>query len=145
MNRKISTDLKRLNQFVSGMDATYHELYYKLKISDSAMLILYSICNYGSSCTLKNICYDSGLSKQTINSALRKLENEKIIYLENYDHKRKIVHLTEKGEELSKVTALKVISIEDEIFSSWKKEDVDKYLELTKKFLEDLKERVDKI
>ena len=136
-----SKNLKRYNQFVSGINLVYHEISYKLKISDSAMMILYTICNYGKKCLLKTICYESGLTKQTINSALRNLEREDVIYLENSDLKRKMVCLTNKGEELTKKTALKVQSLENEIFDSWKEDDVNKYLELTERFLNDLKKK----
>ncbi len=40
------------------------------------------------------------------------------------------------------MTAMRVLQIEDEIFASWKKEDVEKYLELTEKYLDCLKERI---
>ena len=142
MEQIISKNLKRYNQFVSGIDATHHEISYKLKISDSAMVILYTICNYGKKCALKTICYESGLSKQTINSSLRKLEKEEIIFLENSDLKRKMVCLTAKGEELTQNTALKLLKLENEIFDSWDEKDVNKYLEFTERFLNDLKKKV---
>ena len=142
MEQIISKNLKRYNQFVSGIDATYHEISYKLKISDSAMVILYTICNYGKKCALKTICYESGLSKQTINSSLRKLEKEEIIFLENSDLKRKMVCLTAKREELTQNTAIKLLKLENEIFDSWDEKDVNKYLEFTERFLNDLKKKV---
>lgn len=136
-----SKNLKRYNQFISEINSVYHEISYKLKISDSAMMILYTICNYGKKCPLKTICYESGLTKQTINSALRNLEKEDVIYLENSDLKRKMVFLTDKGEELTKKTALKLQMLENEIFDSWTEDDVNKYLELTERFLNDLKKK----
>ena len=106
------------------------------------MVILYTICNYGKKCALKTICYESGLSKQTINSSLRKLEKEEIIFLENSDLKRKMVCLTAKGEELTQNTAIKLLKLENEIFDSWDEKDVNKYLEFTERFLNDLKKKV---
>ena len=76
VNTHSSKDLKRFNYLARELDAAYHEINVKLKISDSTMLILYAICDHGDSCPLRDIYYQFGISKQTINSALRKLEED---------------------------------------------------------------------
>lgn len=141
MNSFTSKDLKHFNHLITEMDAAYHDISLKLGLSDSAMSILYTICNYGESCLLQDICRQSGLSKQTINSALRKLETENILYLEMAGAKSKRVTLTDAGKALAQRTALQVIHTENEIFASWSREDVEKYLELTEDYLTALKEK----
>lgn len=141
MNSFTSKDLKHFNHLITEMDAAYHEISLKLGLSDSAMSILYTICNYGESCLLQDICRQSGLSKQTINSALRKLETGNILYLEMAGAKSKRVTLTDAGKALAQKTALQVINTENEIFASWSREDVEKYLELTEDYLTALKEK----
>lgn len=141
MRTHFSKELRRYNYLYNEIDAVYHELSLKLGLSDSSMLILYTICDYGDSCLLQDIYGNSGISKQTVNSALRKLEAEGIIYLEAAGPKNKKVCLTEQGRHLADRTAAKIIEIENHIFSSWEKEDVDKYLALTERYLNDLKER----
>lgn len=130
-----SKELKRCNYLFGELDKAYHEAALKLGISDSAMKILYAICDEGESCMLQTICFRTGLSKQTVNSALRKLEKESIIYLEAVGAKSKRVFLSEKGKQLAEKTALRVMQMENDIFTSWKKEDVEKYLELLEQFL----------
>ena len=90
---------------------------------------------------LKEISLQSGVSKQTIHSAIRKLEAEGILYLEPAGAKNKKVCLTEKGKIFAEKTAGKVIAMENEVLASWTKEDVEKYLELTKRFLETMQEK----
>lgn len=141
MNSFTSKDLKHFNHLITEMDAAYHEISLKLGLSDSAMSILYTICNYGESCLLQDICRQSGLSKQTINSSLRKLETGNILYLEMAGAKSKRVTLTDAGKALAQRTALQVINTENEIFASWSREDVEKYLELTEDYLTALKEK----
>lgn len=141
MNSFTSKDLKHFNHLITEMDAAYHDISLKLGLSDSAMSILYTICNYGESCLLQDICRQSGLSKQTINSALRKLETGNILYLEMAGAKSKRVTLTDAGKALAQRTALQVINTENEIFASWSREDVEKYLELTEDYLTALKEK----
>lgn len=145
MTKNISMEMKRFNYLISEIDSVYHEAALKLGLSDSAMSILYAICDNGEGCLLQEICFYTGISKQTINSALRKLEKEGIVYLELLNAKSKKVYLTDKGRELAEKTAFRVLQMEDEIFASWKKEDVEKYLELTESYLVHLKKKINEL
>ncbi|MCI9682260.1 MAG: winged helix-turn-helix transcriptional regulator [Lachnospiraceae bacterium] len=140
-----SRDMKRFNHLLGEIEAVYHEMALKFGQSDSVMNILYTICDYGESCPLQEICRRSGISKQTINSALRKLEREGIVYSEQAGVKGKNVCLTEKGKELVGDTAVRVIEAENGILASWPEEDVKKYLELTERFLVGIKEKAKEI
>ena len=140
-----SRDMKRFNHLLGEIEAVYHEMALKFGQSDSVMNILYTICDYGESCPLQEICRRSGISKQTINSALRKLEREGIVYSEQAGVKGKNVCLTEKGKELVGDTAVRVIEAENGILASWPEEDVKKDLELTERFLVGIKEKAKEI
>ncbi len=141
MSHNISKEMKRFNHLLGELDAVYHEMTLKLGLSDSAMKILYTICDNGTSCLLQDICKYSGLSKQTVNSAIRKLEGEGTLYLEPAGPKTKNVRLTEKGTLLAEQTAGRILHAEDDVLSSWPKEDVEKYLALTENFLHALAEK----
>ena len=140
-----SKDMKRFNHLLGEIEAVYHEMALKFGQSDSVMNILYTICDYGKSCPLQEICRRSGISKQTINSGLRKLETEGIVYLEQAGARGKNVCLTEKGKALAEDTAIRVIEAENGILASWSKEDVEKYLELMECFLVAIKEKAKEI
>lgn len=144
MEKSSLSSLKRYNHLVGEIDAVYHEASLKLGMSDSVSKILYTICNVGSSCLLHDICKQTGLSKQTVHSAIRNLEAKEMVTLELVGGKAKKVCLTEKGEIFAQKTARRLIDMENRILSSWPKEDVQTYLELTERFLMDLKECVDK-
>ncbi|MGN0345575.1 MAG: MarR family winged helix-turn-helix transcriptional regulator [Lachnospiraceae bacterium] len=141
MNTYISNEMKRYNHLVGEIDAVYHEISLKWGLSDSAMIILYTICDNGDSCLLQEIVRLSGVSKQTINSAIRKLEKEGIVYLKSIGSKNKNVCLTDEGKQLAKHTAIRLIEMENDIFASWEKDEVEKYLELSERFLISLKEK----
>lgn len=128
------------NLLISEMDAAYHDAALKLGMSDSSMLVLYTLCSYEGECMLGDIT--SGVSKQTINSALRKLESEEIVYLEVFEGRKKKVYLTEKGRQLAKDTVLRVIKAENEIFASWSDEEKGIYIDLTQRYLTDFKRKV---
>ncbi len=138
-------DMKRFNYLTSEINAVYHEAALKLGLSDSAMLILYTICNYGESCMVSDICHLSGTSKQTIHSALRKLELEELIYLEKINGRKKSVHLTEKGKTLAEHTVVRLIRMENEVFDAWTEKERIRYLELTQRFLNEMKERLSQL
>lgn len=145
MEIQSSKNLKRYNHLVGEIQACYHEASLKFGISDSVSIILYTICNAGEKHSLSGICKESGLSKQTVNSALRHLEKEDIVYSEAVNGKSKNVCLTEKGKEYVKGNALKLIKLENEILSSWDEQDVLRYLERTEAFLLSLKEKIAKL
>ena len=144
MREPVSKVMKRYNYLLGELNAVYHEMSLKLGLSDSAMIILYTICDNGNetSCLLQDICRRSGLSKQTINSAIRKLEGEGVIRLDATGGRGKNVHLTEQGRELARRTAVPLIELEDEIYTSWSREELQTYLELTGRFVAAIKEKV---
>lgn len=137
-----TAEMKRFNYLMSETDAAYHEAALKLGMSDSVMQIFYIICNAGDSCLLSDICKLSGTSKQTINSALRRLEAEGTIYLENVSGKKKRVCLTDSGKKLAESTVVRLIEIENSILDSWSKEEVERYLRLTGKYLKEFREKI---
>lgn len=136
-----SNQIQRFNHLIGEIDAVYHEIAWKQGLSDSVFEILYTICNYGDCCLLKDICLSSGLSKQTINSALRKMEKEGIVYLELADSRHKKVCLTKEGKCLANRTVGRVIEAENEILASWKQDDVETYLALTRRYLLDFRKK----
>lgn len=142
MKDLMTTPLKRFDHLTNEIDAAYHEAALRLGLSDSALMILYTICTFGSSCLLRDINRLSGVSKQTINSALRRLEADGVVFLETLDGRKKRVCLTEKGMELADRTAVRLIKIENDIFSSWPKKEREMYLELTQKYLDHFREKI---
>lgn len=135
----VNAQFKRFNLLVSEMDTAYHEAALKLGLSDSAFHILYTLCWYDGECLLRDIT--TGVSKQTVNSALRKLEAENIVRLQSFQGRKKKVFFTDKGYELAKTTVLPLIKIENEIFDSWSEEEQNIYIELTKRYLSSFKEK----
>lgn len=142
MESSLCSQMKRFNYLTQEIDKIYHDASFKLGISDSIMQILYTLLSYDRSCTIGDIV-TMGVSKQTVNSSLRKLEKEGYILLEKIDGRKKRVLLTDSGRELAERTALKIIKIENEIFEQWSQEDADNYMRLTVLYCKMLKEKTD--
>lgn len=134
---------KRINYLVREIDAAYHEAAWRLGLSDSAMSILYTICLNGDHCPLGDIVSLSNISKQTINSALRKLEESGAV--ETRGTKKKQVYLTEAGKALAQNSALRILNIENEIYDSWSSAELESYIALTEKYLSEFKEKMKKL
>ena len=89
MEHNVSEKLHRINNLLAETDAVYHQASLRLGIADSTMRILYTILDNGERCLLSDVYKQSGISKQTVNSALRKLESSNMVYLENHKGKAK--------------------------------------------------------
>ena len=142
MERNILQFNRRVNYLITQTDMVYHEIARRLGLSDSELMVLYVLTDAGGTCPLSAIYGKTGLSKQTISSALRKLEADRHISLHMADGKRKIVCLTSAGEAFAAKTAGWMLSAENEIYASWPKEDLDAYLRLTEKYLAELREKI---
>ena len=142
MHSGIAAKIKRQNHLISELNSVYHNAALKLGLSDSSMQVIYTICDFGDSCLLSDICYLTRLSKQTINSALRRLERDGWIRLEPETSKSKRVFLTESGKSLADKTALRMMDAENAVFASWTSEDVNRYFELTQRFIRLIKEKI---
>lgn len=139
------SSVQRVNLLTSEIDAAYHDAALRLGLTDSALLILYAVCSRGESCMLSDIMRMSGVSKQTANSALRKLEADGIIYLESSGGRRKNVCLTDNGKRLAERTVLPLIAIENEVFDSWSADERNTYLALMQRYLTDFKEKIKRL
>lgn len=142
MEVDISKEMRRYNRLLGEINGTYHEAAVKLGLSDSVMAVLYTLCSEGNRCPLQEIVRQSGASKQTINSAIRRLEGEGCVRLEAAKGRGKNVSLTAKGRELARRTVIPMMELEDEIYASWTQEELRGYLELTERFAAALKEKM---
>ena len=133
--------VKRINYLHSEINNVFHELSQQMGLSDSVSCILYTICNFGDSCLLTDIINMTGIPKQTVNSALRKMEGEGYLRLESTQTRRKKVVLTEAGKLLAQKTAEQMIRMENEIYASWTEEERQLHLALTQRYLDQLKEK----
>ena len=145
MNTSKFEKLQRINCLASEIDSLYHQASVKIGLSDSASRILYALYTSGGSCLLSDIYKDSGISKQTVNSSLRKLEEEGVIRLEQHLGRAKMVLLTEQGTETASQTVSRLVGAEIDAFQRWTEEEIDAYIALTNKYVETFWEQVNKL
>lgn len=136
MNPHIGKDIHQINYLTSEMEALYHQASLKLGITDSVSIVLYTIYDTGEDCLLSDIYKKSGISKQTVNSAIRGLEADGILFLEQHTGRSKRIVLTEKGKQYMKKTVEKLYEAEVRALESWSKEEINSYIHLMKKYVD---------
>lgn len=143
MNQKRWSEIHRINYLLSEMEACYHHASLKLGISDSVSLVLYTIYDTGEDCLLSDIYKKTGISKQTIHSAIRTLEASGMLYLEQHTGRTKKVVLTDQGKDYLQKTAAKIYAAEVQALDAWTDEEVDTYLRLLEKYADCFRQQVE--
>lgn len=134
MKKTYYDKMHRANYLFNDLEMLYHQAARKLGVTDSVLCVLYVIHEKGEPCLLHDVCMESGISKQTINSAIRKMEKEGILYLESCKGKAKQICLTDKGRIYVKETAARVFGAECDAFADWSEEEIEQYLYLIEKY-----------
>lgn len=145
MESTIPSQARRYNRLIAEIDEVYHEVALRQGFSDSVMSVLYVLSDNDGQCRLQDLIRQSGENKQTINSALRRMEREDLVYLEPAGGKSKRVCLTGKGQDVARNTVEKVIAVENKIYSSWSREEWELYLQLTERYLTQVREEMKEI
>lgn len=145
MKRDYREVIHKVNSLANDLDSIYHQAARKLGIADSVMFVCYMINEKGNGCLLHDICCECGMSKQTINSALRKLEKDDILYLKQDKGKTKRIFLTKKGEKFIGATAGSILEAEINAFSGWSDEEFEMHLKLMEKYNNALRKEINKM
>ena len=125
------------------INSLYHEAAVKMGISDSVMNILYVICENGTQCQQSEISRMTGISRQTINSAIRKLQQDDIVTVRQGQGRNTIVSLTESGQAFAARRIHPLFEIENRIWNEWTPEEQRQYLRLTQMYRDGLRRYMD--
>ena len=125
----------------------YHRLARHFGLSDSAFWILYTLRESEGPVSQKQLCQELYLSKQTVNSALKNLEEVGYLRLESApdSRKNKEIHLTDAGEELLRRTADPVFAMEERAFCRLTEEEREAILRLGRRNLDLLREEAERL
>lgn len=143
MKLKNPSLFKRYNILAWETDALYHKISLTFSLTDSALNILYIIYYSGEAAELREIVHYSGLQKQTVNSALRNLEEKGIITLKSVNGKSKSASLTPYGLAVCEKSVKKLIEWEDKALSTFSESELSLFLSLMEKYLVSMKESLE--
>ena len=92
-----------------------------LNISDTAFEIFYYVGFFGEGCTQKEICEYTNIAKSSVNSAIKKMQDEEYIYFVRNEG-RKDLYLTEKGRRMVRENIDPLVTVELETVEDMKEE-----------------------
>lgn len=137
--------MKEFNEVNGLISSYYHEAALKLGISDAEMNVLYALCYEESGCYQSLLYKNTGMTRSTVNTVIRRLEREGLLYLKSGQGRNTCVFLTEKGEKYLDDTAQKIVDIENRIFMSWPEKERITFLKLNQKYAAELKQEIEKM
>lgn len=140
----MSKELKEYNSLFKEWNDIYHKIALKFGISDSEFLILYGLLELNLE-RQKDIADYFCISKQTINSSVKKLVNSGIIELKAAKGRDMQIILTDTGKKFAQEKIIPVINIEKASFLAMGEKDSKEFLHLTRKYLDIFREKTKQI
>jgi len=134
----------QMNQLYKEIEKIYHEVAVHFQLSDSVMMILYALCESDRTYTSKDLCDEWSLSKQTVHSAIKKLENDGYVTLEaaSENRKNKYIILTSAGTVLIERAILPVMEAERRAWQRFTAQEQDLIVTLAAKHVRVLQEEI---
>lgn len=142
MNYQERPELKEFNRLFKEMMDLYYEVSMRSGISGSAYDILYAMVSMGDGCLQKDIADYYHMSRTTVNSSLKKLEEQGYIYMKKGSGRNKHLFLTEEGERLVAKKIIPVMEMEADVFSEMKSCDGGEFLRLMQEYVNAYRKKV---
>ncbi len=124
-----------LNQYDKELDEIYHKYATQHHLSDAALWILYAIYDAKDGITQTDLCNAWSFCRQTINTALKKLEQQEIIALRavSTNRKSKEIVFTPKGNAMVQEVLVPLMHAEYNVYNAFSEEENKLFIELCKK------------
>lgn len=100
------------------MERLYHELSLKTGLSDSAFLIFYAIAELGDGCLQTQIADEYCVSRQTINTSVKRLVQQGFLSLAPGRGRGMHLHLTPAGRAVMEQKLAPVFALEESVLAS---------------------------
>lgn len=123
-------------QLQHQIDEFYHELALRQKLSDSALLVLWTLTDLGEGCTQRDICLQFSLTKQTVHSSVQKLTREGFLSLQPGPGREVRVFLTEAGRVLVQEKIMPLKDAEEAASRRMGEEELTAMFQLTRKWFD---------
>lgn len=146
MDGQVDRVLVEYNNSTKQLDEIYRNVARCFTLPECTFWILYTLRIEQRSFTQTEICDFLYEPKQTVNSALKKLEREQCIAFSAGDDQRsKKISLTEKGVRLAGQTVDRVINAETEALRQMSEEDSRQLIRLTRQYCRLLKTQLEQL
>lgn len=144
---EIQEIMKQIDEQRKEQDAVYHNTAVKYGMSDTVMMILYFASDEETVLTQQEICNACFLPKQTVNTAIVGLAQKGLVELELIPGTRnkKRILLADAGRKLAENTTGRLRGAEIRAYGKLSAEELNSYLEMTRKLTAALREETEKL
>ena len=140
----MKSDLKELNSLYKEWFEIYHKISAKLGLSDSEFLIIYALVELKLN-RQKDIADYYCVSKQTINSAVKKLVKTGIIELKQAKGRDMQIIFTQAGKSFAQEKIIPIVNVEKNALVAMGPKESQELLRLTRKHLDIFKKHTTQI
>lgn len=116
-----------------------------MNLSDSEFWILYVLVTNEPKVLQAELTSITGMTKTTVNSALKKMEREELIALKSDTGRNVGVSLTAKGLQRAEKTVCRMIDIENRIYESRSDEEKSMLIKLNRDYAEKLEKMIEEV
>lgn len=120
----------------------YRNIAAKQGLSDSAYAILQSLLILNEGCSQTEICKHTLINKQTINSSVKKLLRDDLIYYKSGLGREMKLYLTKKGAKIVEQKIIPIERLESEVFEEMSEEDQLNLLRIVELYLTSFKSKI---
>lgn len=143
MEFKRTRALKEFDSLYKMIDDIYHEIARSMHLTDSAFIILYCLLELGDGCSQKDICKLYSISKQTINSSVKSLEDKGFLIRKSGTGRDIHLYFTEFGKKFANEHIGPVFDMENATFVCMEPSECEQLISLTKKYVQILQKHTD--
>ena len=134
------------NQLLKECNTIYHSAATRLGLSDCAFWILYTLQDEGKTIKQSDISENASMPKQTVNSALKKLEKEGFLSLSRIDGKMgKSIHITKKGTKFVEENIKPIVLAEEKACAIFTEEEKEMFLKVFHVLVERLNKEISNV
>lgn len=129
MNENNRQYILAYNQLLKECDNIYHDAAVRAGLSDCAFWILHALQEADHPPTQSEIGDSASMPRQTVNSALKKLEKDGYLTLEKIEGKMgKSIHLTQAGKKFIQTHISPIAAAEDRVCALFTQQEQEAFL-----------------
>lgn len=130
-------ELRKWNELIKRQDGFYHRSAKGCSLADAQFWVLYALCEKSGSLCQNSFCENWSYSKQTVNTAVARLEKSGLVRLSFSEgsRKKKDIFLTPAGEKFCLIHIRPLQEKEERAMCSLAPEERKEFLRLYEKLL----------
>ena len=138
MDYKISNKIAYLHKILCQTEKIYYSFLNDKNITDSEYVLLFSVLQLGEGCSQKDIADNTFISKKTLNSTVKKMEQEGVIKLKPGKYPNMHIFLTPKGKKYIEEKMIPIMEAEEKILDEISLDDFNYFASIIEKCVKKL-------